>query len=234
MSKRAGGVSIRVHNIAFWSNFAFQVDSEFWDLLDTSDFCSPTTKFVIPSQNLQSHNWWGTWTFVPGHSASLCELFAHLWGFFFDGWIVCSTLRVFLFWASTLWILFLASIICVPITEPVAWVTDGWPPVNCLLNFEIFTGGWIVCSTLRFLLMVELFAQLCEFFLFWPQILFLASMICVPIREHGSHLWVVCSTLRVFLISDLSFEIKFVNLKVAQTCPKLSKPVHKTPLCEFF
>ena len=158
--------------------------------------------------------------------------------------------------------------------ELLAQLCDSHWWLNCLPNFEIFVDGWIVCSTLRFLLVAELFAQLCEFFYSglkfysWPQwfgspsesmghtcellaqlwdfywwlncllnfasFFILASMICVPIREHGSHLWVVCSTLRVFLISDLSFEIKFVNLKVGQTCPKPSKPVHKTPLCEFF
>jgi hypothetical protein len=51
MTKRARGVKRGVHNIAFWSNFAFEVDSEFWDLQDTSDF-------VVPLQNLLSHNKW--------------------------------------------------------------------------------------------------------------------------------------------------------------------------------
>ena len=164
------------------------------------------------------------------------------WSPCFTLWIVCSPLRVFFWWLNCLlnfasfFILGLNFVNFIPGLNNLCshhrtcgmghwWLTtcelsaqlwDFYWWLNCLLNFEIFIDGWIVCSTLRV-------------FLFWPQILFLASMICVPIREHGSHLWVVCSTLRVFLISDLSFEIKFVNLKVGQTCPKLSKPVHKTP-----
>jgi|SRR6266436_2067647 len=49
MSKPARGVKRGVHNIAFWSNFAFQVDSEFWDLLGTSGFVVPLHLSLMPT-----------------------------------------------------------------------------------------------------------------------------------------------------------------------------------------
>jgi hypothetical protein len=119
---------------------------------------------------------------------------------FAGGWIVCSTLRVF-------FILGLNSVNFIPGLSNLcphqrAWVT----PVNCLLSCVICNDGWIVCPTLRFLLVAELFAQLCEFFLFWAStlwILFPASIICVPIREHGSHLWIVCSAVWFVMMAEL-------------------------------
>jgi hypothetical protein len=82
-----------------------------------------------------------------------------------------------------------------------AWVT----PVNCLLSCVICNDGWIVCPTLRFLLVAELFAQLCEFFLFWPQLCgfySLASIICVPITD-ADHLWIVCSAVWFVMMAEL-------------------------------
>src|ERR1700733_6630853 len=92
-----------------------------------------------------------------------------------------------------------------------AWVT----PMNCLLNFVILTGGWNCLP---------------NFASFFHSVNFIPGLnnLCPHQRA-----WVTVVSCLLnfasFFISDLSFEIKFVNLKVGQTCPKLSKPVHKTP-----
>ena len=166
--------------------------------------------FVVPLQNLWYHHKICSLTTDGGHGPLFLVTLLHsvnclltFEGFFFDGWIVCSTLRVF-FILGLNFVNFIPGLnnLCshhrtcgmghwwLTTCELSAQLWDFCWWLNCLLNFEIFIDGWIVCSTLRV-------------FLFWPQILFLASMVCVPIREHGSHLWIACSTLWFSLVAEL-------------------------------
>jgi hypothetical protein len=131
MSKRARGVKIGVHNIAFWSNFAFQVDLSIFGP-------RPATKFQSDGSYRSP---------LP-----LCELFAQ--GFIHGrdilsvGSIVRSSLR-FLFMAVifvrgaqlfvrvSMFFLFMAAIFICGInclTESVVFIHG----CNCLFKFRDF------------------------------------------------------------------------------------------------
>jgi len=143
MTKRARGVKRGVHNIAFWPNFAFEVDSEFWDLQDTSDF-------VVPLQNLWSHNKWpllyhcllNFWIWITFRFCSplLNRICIPITKFVVPLTKFVVSLQMWSLWINAL-LNSVCIIICIPITKSVVPLTKF---VVCYIPLEPLSSVWII------------------------------------------------------------------------------------------
>ena len=188
MSKRARGVNIRVHNIAFWSNFAFQVDLSIFGP-------RPATKFQSDGSYRSP---------LP-----LCELFAQ--GFIHGrdilsvGSIVRSSLR-FLFMA----VIFVRGLNCLykfrcffyswlrfSFVESIVWPSLWFLSTAAIVcsSFEIFIPGCDVYSMGSTLWILSVGAQSCYFYS-WLQIFIQELDLLLKSVGFLSIAAIVCSSLR--------------------------------------
>ena len=213
MTKRARGVKRGVHNIAFWPNFAFEVDSEFWDLQDTSDF-------VVPLQNLWSHNKWpllyhcllNFWIWITFRFCSplINRICVPITKFVVPLTKICSL-------TTNVIPLNQCIIICIPITKSVIpltkFVVSLQMAVISLLNHSALSGS----------LFAVIFDLNLNFLTFLLSLLTFVFRLCSPeFKSYQSQLWDL-----ILPSSNLITQKKKLRLppKAENACPEAAWPL---------